>query len=1071
MRLSSILGVTSLAMLSALAPTLAGCGAGSTAGSGPADQRQEGQTDFQSAPPANQGGSFGAKGGSASDNGGAATPTAGAAQTGGTAEVQGRTVQETDIYRLDGNFLYYLNSYRGLMVFDVTNVDAPKLVGRSPVFGDPVEMIVSAGTCTLILGDWYGVDDNGDPFYGSVVRTLDARDPSNIKVLGDARVPGWVRDSRAVGHVLYLVSEDEGWEYGWGFGVEDSGGGGVAVGAPSGGDPASGSTSTIAKNRPNAKARFAAMTPNAKRAQKARMSKSRAQVLSGLSGASIMDPSSTSSNGPQTLITSVDLSSIAKPVTVNSVSYPGYQGAFNVTVDTIVLAHDVASDPSQPYSAPSGKSKLEFLDISDPGGKIVTKSSLAVDGSFSGWGTDAGRWNVDYNEDTHIGHVLTCGQSNGGWYCGGDNPTILSTVDYTNPAIPLIRSELSIPSSGWEPAARFDTNRLYLSPSSGYYNQDNLTPVQIYDLTDPTNPALAGSTNITGNIWNFTPNGNTIFALGNDYNNSGGSVSVKYIDVTDPKNPKNLGSAAFGSGWAYTPAADTFKAFLLDSADSLVVLPFSGWSDTSNTYQDGLQLIEFTPTSIQTAGASHTKGWVERGIMVKNRLVSLSDMALSVVDYTDKLNPKTTAELILARNVVDAHPDGTTIAQLSTDWWGNDNTQSELRVLPLADADERLTDSSAISVSIPGTNAQVFRNGDMAYIVSQITAQTTNSSSTTEEIQVVDLSNGGAVLRGKLALPTTVDNFGYDGYEGAYWYDWWDSSDIVQVEGNALAFRRMEYQYDPQTGQETGNQTLYVADLTNADAPQIKGVQVTQENDWWWGNVRAVGNTLYTSHYEWLQNPVYDPNTGNQTQQGIVRYYLDQIDLSDRSNPKVGARINVPGLLVGASDTDSSLLYFIDYRWADQSQFPHDEFSVARLQGNLAYLQSTTSISGWTGDVFVRGNTAYLSAQEYDPNGPWGGTSTVKLHQIDITDPKHPADSSSAAKSGWGWLLDVEGDRAIVTSGWGNGLDLYKLTAGQAPTFDQYARTRGWWSNSIARQDNTIFIASGYWGVQPIQLQ
>ena len=36
-----------------------------------------------------------------------------------------------------------------------------------------------------------------------------------------------------------------------------------------------------------------------------------------------------------------------------------------------------------------------------------------------------------------------------------------------------------------------------------------------------------------------------------------------------------------------------------------------------------------------------------------------------------------------------------------------------------------------------------------------------------------------------------------------------------------------------------------------------------------------VGQTLYTSHYEWYQKP------GN-TNQGWVKYYADRIDLSDR---------------------------------------------------------------------------------------------------------------------------------------------------------------------------------------------
>ena len=174
--------------------------------------RLVGQTDFVSAPFAGQsGGSFGATGGS--DNAGVAAPTAAGA---GATATPTRTVQETDLYRLDGNRLYYLNSYRGLMVFDVTNVDQPKFLGRSPIFGTPVDMIVSAGIATVVVGDWYGTLDNGAPFHGSIVRGLDATDPTNIKVIGDAKLGGWVQEDRVVGNVLYAVSEDYGWNYGWG---------------------------------------------------------------------------------------------------------------------------------------------------------------------------------------------------------------------------------------------------------------------------------------------------------------------------------------------------------------------------------------------------------------------------------------------------------------------------------------------------------------------------------------------------------------------------------------------------------------------------------------------------------------------------------------------------------------------------------------------------------------------------------------------------------------------------------------------------------------------------------------
>ncbi len=197
--------------------------AGLTAcGSGSGTPTPSGATDFVSAP-------FAGQGGGATDNGAAAGTSAAApaapatSGAGKSSKPTTRTVQETDLYRLDGNRLYYLNSYRGLMVFDVTNVDQPKLLGRSPIFGTPVDMIVSQGIATVVVGDWYGTLDDGSPFHGSIVRGLDATDPTHIKVLGDAKLGGWVQEDRVVGNVLYAVSEDYGWNYGWGIGIAAAG--------------------------------------------------------------------------------------------------------------------------------------------------------------------------------------------------------------------------------------------------------------------------------------------------------------------------------------------------------------------------------------------------------------------------------------------------------------------------------------------------------------------------------------------------------------------------------------------------------------------------------------------------------------------------------------------------------------------------------------------------------------------------------------------------------------------------------------------------------------------------------
>jgi hypothetical protein len=264
-----------------------------------------------------------------------------------------------------------------------------------------------------------------------------------------------------------------------------------------------------------------------------------------------------------------------------------------------------------------------------------------------------------------------------------------------------------------------------------------------------------------------------------------------------------------------------------------------------------------------------------------------------------------------------------------------------------------------------------------------------------------------------------------------------------------------------------------VVDLSDPDAPTVASTRIADDPTTWWGNLRAFGDTLYTTHYEWVTRP--DPQSPTDTQ-WYVRYYLDEIDLSDRAHPKVGQKINVPGEIVGVSATDPSILYTIDYRW-DEGGNPRNDLDVLKIDGDSAYLQSVTELDGWVGNVIVQGDVAYTSVQEYEwmlTIDPTTYTPPyVELHQIDLTDPSAPVDQVATKRDdGWGWLLAVQGDRAVVTSGWGPvAFDVYKLSPGAAPTFEQSVRSLGWGANAIIRQDNTLYVSSGYWGVQPIVLQ
>jgi hypothetical protein len=258
---------------------------------------------------------------------------------------------------------------------------------------------------------------------------------------------------------------------------------------------------------------------------------------------------------------------------------------------------------------------------------------------------------------------------------------------------------------------------------------------------------------------------------------------------------------------------------------------------------------------------------------------------------------------------------------------------------------------------------------------------------------------------------------------------------------------------------------LTTVNLADPDQPVFGETEMATGSNGWWGNLRAAGDRLYATHYDWeipssYENGVYSP--------GTVRYYLDRIDLSQPTAPRVSSRINVPGMLVGASEDDPNLLYTMDFRWyGDRGQ---NELAVVRLDGDTAHLQGSVEIPGYVGNVFVRGSRAYFSAQVYLPNDT-GGVSVQRLYEADLGDAAHPALHESTPTEGWGWLVAVEGDRAFVRSGWGDsGVDVFKLTAGASPTFDQFVRVRGWSPNSLARQGNDLYFATGYWGTEHLTL-
>ena len=161
----------------------------------------------------------------------------------------------------------------------------------------------------------------------------------------------------------------------------------------------------------------------------------------------------------------------------------------------------------------------------------------------------------------------------------------------------------------------------------------------------------------------------------------------------------------------------------------------------------------------------------------------------------------------------------------------------------------------------------------------------------------------------------------------------------MQVGGDALAFRRWEPSYNANGDYVDATRRSTSSISSNPDAPTLASTVITDDPDGWWGNMRVVGDTLYTTHYEWIDTP-----RRTATQRLDVKYYLDRIDLTDRAHPRVGAKINVPGLLVGASPAiRRSSTPSTTAGTANNAENDFDVLRIRRLHGDLLSHDASTA--------------------------------------------------------------------------------------------------------------------------------
>jgi len=548
---------------------------------------------------------------------GSPLPTDSISGDGLTAEIA-RDIEEADVVKQVGDKIYLLNAYKGLVVVDVANPDQPKVLGSLDLRGRGVEMYVVGSQAFVVLsadfGYYYPVAYGGG---GVATRALeDSFVPppqpefsgSQVAII-DVSKPAEMKSLGKINLVGYAEQSRR-----------------------------VGSVLYVAGSTLGS------------------------WEISPLATDAAVPPSSNSAmyeNRDRGFVASINIADPANIVPVERKTLSGGAMAIHVSTDAIFAA-------SNEYDYDSGNSltKVQYVDISDPTGKIVLRDAFDVPGSIRN------RFYMDSFNNTF--RICT---DNWGF---GYRTAKLFTYNITDPTDVKALGSLEIVRGETLQAVRYDGEKAY---AVTFLQVD---PLFVINLSNPASPQIAGQLKVPGYSTHIEPRGNRLIAVGID-DTAGQRPAVAYYDVSNPATPKELGRVILGPPNSYTDSQATYdeKAFKIIDSLKMIVIPFNHTeyvesakpTDSSNgsggifallpypgptqmVCTNGVQIVDFSDTALTQRGWFDARSRVSRVGQVGSRVFAISDVALETINIDDRDHPAKAGEALFVPEADIANYDG-----------------------------------------------------------------------------------------------------------------------------------------------------------------------------------------------------------------------------------------------------------------------------------------------------------------------------------------------------------------------------------------------------------------------------
>ncbi len=542
---------------------------------------------------------------------------------------------------------------------------------------------------------------------------------------------------------------------------------------------------------------------------------------------------------------------------------------------------------------------------------------------------------------------------------------------------------------------------------------EQVDPLWIIDLSDPSHPAIKGSVAVPGYSTFIEPVGNRLVTIGQDSSN-GWRVAVSLFDVSDVSQPRLLSRVSWGENYSWSEALSDEKAFNVLPDAGLILLPYQG--DFSNGYASRVQLIDWKNDSLQLRGAIEHKLQPRRAALAQNRIISVSGWEFLAVNADDRDHPVITRDLTLAWPVDRVILSGDYVLEFGARGFGSGENGVAIRVARAESPNEIVTQWSLGGLPVLGATVK----NDLLYLLQSQSSgyrfdlsgnplPETNSAALTV-IDLTKLPNLEILGRTDATLSNSLSAWNLTPL--------WVRDDLLVWESaNSFWFFPMLLAAQPQaaTGfasSESGTVRTSVSPLGIAanrflppwfygggagtelvafnvsDSANPKFVSEFNLNSAGWSAHNAAFATnglVYVSHTGFDDGPRHNL--------WMESYYLDVIDYTDATNPTLRDPVNISGSLAGISH-EGNILYTISSHVA---QDDHTWIDALAYDGVRASLISSLALpSDWPHPTLIAETNIFLGVPGANSSGAietWNFSVSGKFIRASSTKLAEAADS------------------------------------------------------------------------------